>query len=74
MGDLDARLRAAGELLRAIEFVGQYSGPPLPEDQKSVTFRITVGSADQTLSADEITAIRNRLIEAVREAGYQLRV
>ena len=48
----------AGPLLESIEFVRQYSGPPLPEGAKSVSFRLTVGSPERTLSSEEVGEIR----------------
>jgi phenylalanyl-tRNA synthetase beta chain len=63
---------AAGDLA-SIEFLRLYSGPPLPEGVKSVSFRLTV-AADRTLSSDEVAAIRARIIEGMRGVGYQLRV
>ena len=44
----------AGPLLESIEFVRQYAGPPLAEGTKSVSFRVTVGSAERTLSSEEV--------------------
>jgi phenylalanyl-tRNA synthetase beta chain len=65
---------AAGSDLVEIEFVRQYIGTPLPEDRKSVSYRLTVGAPDRTLSSDEVAAIRNRVIEAMRQSGYDLRL
>lgn len=74
-GDLEARLaRFAGPLLESVQFVRQYSGPPLEEGAKSVSFRVTVGSPERTLSSEEIGEIRARIIEGMRELGYELRV
>ncbi len=74
-GEMERQLAAAaGSDLVEIEFVRQYTGAPLPEDSKSVSYRLTVGAADHTLSSDEVTAIRNRVIEAMRDAGYELRL
>jgi phenylalanyl-tRNA synthetase beta chain len=74
-GDIERRLRAAAASdLVDIEFVRQYTGAPLANDRKSVSYRLTVGAPDRTLSSDEVTAIRNRVIEAMRQAGYELRV
>ncbi len=73
--DLRAKIAGfAGELLESIEYVRQYSGPPLPENTKSVSFRLTVGSAERTLSSDEMGAIRARIINGMRGLGYELRV
>lgn len=69
----DLLVRLAGSDLAHIEFVRQYIGPPLQPGQKSVTYQLKVGALDHTLSADEFTAIRTRIIEASRASGYELR-
>ena len=61
-------------MLEAAEYVRQYSGPPLAEGFKSVSFRITVGSPERTLSSEDVAAIRNRIIDGMRALGYELRV
>lgn len=74
-GDLQTAIASfAGPLLESIEFVRQYAGAPLPEDRQSVTFRLTVGSPERTLSSDEVGVIRERIIRGMRERGYELRV
>jgi phenylalanyl-tRNA synthetase beta chain len=62
------------ELLENAEYIRQYSGQPLPPGFKSVSYRITIGSADRTLSSDEVGAIRNGIIDGMRALGYELRV
>jgi phenylalanyl-tRNA synthetase beta chain len=64
----------AGPLLDSIVFLRQYSGPPLEEGRKSVSFRLTVGSAERTLASEEVGEIRGRIIEGMRQLGYELRV
>ena len=74
-GEIEHRLaEAAGDGLVDIEFVREYTGAPLPSDRKSVSFRLTVGASDHTLSSDEVTVIRDRVIEAMRKANFELRV
>jgi len=74
-GHIGAQLsRLAGELLEAIEFVREYSGPPIPEGKKSVSFKLTVAAADHTLSLEEAGGIRAQIIEGMRARGYELRV
>ena len=74
-GDIERRLaEAAGSDLVELEFVRQYTGAPLPDDRKSISYRLTVGAADRTLSSDEVAAVRDRVIEALRKAGYDLRL
>jgi phenylalanyl-tRNA synthetase beta chain len=65
---------AAGADLVDIEFVRQYTGAPLPEDRKSISYRLTVGARDRTLSSDEVSSIRSRVIEVIQKAGYELRL
>jgi phenylalanyl-tRNA synthetase beta chain len=64
----------SGPLLESIQFVRQYSGPPLDEGQKSVSFRVTLGSPERTLSSEEAGDIRTRIIEGMRSLGYELRL
>ncbi|MDQ2773870.1 MAG: phenylalanine--tRNA ligase subunit beta [Acidobacteriota bacterium] len=70
----DELTELAGASLASIEFVRQYAGPPLAEGQKSVSYRLEVGSLDHTLSAEEVTEIRSRVIEGMQATGYELRV
>jgi phenylalanyl-tRNA synthetase beta chain len=75
VADLEAKLAGfAGELLEKIEYVRQYAGPPLPENTRSVSFRLTVSSTERTLSSDEVSEIRARIIDGMRGLGYELRV
>ena len=74
-GGIQEKLReAAGAMLESIEYLRQYTGAPLAEGTRSVSFRLTVGAADHTLSSDEVTGIRSRIIETMQRAGYELRV
>jgi len=70
----DALAELAGPELVSIEFVRQYAGAPLEEGQKSVSFHLEVGAADHTLTTEEVTSIRNRIIEGMRSEGYELRI
>jgi len=64
----------AGPLLESLEFLRQYSGPPLAEGTKSVSFRLTVGSPERTLTSEEVGEIRARIIDGMRGLGYELRL
>ena len=63
-----------GAAVISIEFVRQYAGPPLEPGQKSVSFRIEIGASDHTVTNDEVTEVRSRLIEGMRADGYGMRV
>jgi phenylalanyl-tRNA synthetase beta chain len=74
-GKLEAAIRGfAGPLLEGMEFLRVYAGPPLEEGTKSVSFRLTVGSAERTLESEEVGAVRGRIIDGMRGLGYDLRV
>lgn len=75
VGSIEKRIvQSGGPYLIAIEFVRQYTGAPLPEGRKSVSYRLTVGAPDRTLAAEEVSAIRAGVIEVLQEAGYELRI
>ena len=75
VGDIQGQIAGhGGAFFQGVEFVTQYQGTPLPADRKSVSFRVTIGAADRTLSSDEITQSRTGLIELLRSVGYELRV
>jgi phenylalanyl-tRNA synthetase beta chain len=64
--EIEWRLAAAAASdLVEIEFLRDYTGAPLPPDRKSVTYRLTVGATDRTLSSEEVGAIRERVMAAV---------
>ena len=71
--DLEDRITSlAGSALAGIEFIRQYDGPPL-QGRKSVSYHLEVGAADHTLTADEVSVIRNRIINGMRDAGFEIR-
>jgi len=64
----------AGALLERVEYVRQFSGPPLPDGKKSVSFRVTLGSPERTLTSEEVGGVRAKIIEGMRSLDYELRV
>lgn len=69
-----ALAQLAGPDLAAIDFIRQYDGPPLPPGQKSVSYHLEIGALDRTLTADEVSTIRNLIIEGLRAQGFNLRL
>jgi len=61
------------DLMRNVEFIGIYTGKGLPENKKSMTFRVSIGSYEKTLLSEEIDAFSQGLIEYMKENGYTLR-
>jgi hypothetical protein len=45
----------------------------LPHGQKSVSYNLKVGALDHTMTADELTVIRQRIIDGMQALGYELR-
>ncbi|MEO7145975.1 MAG: phenylalanine--tRNA ligase subunit beta [Bryobacteraceae bacterium] len=75
VGDMQDQIAAsAGPSLIAIEYLRQYTGAPLPDGSKSVSFRLTIGAPDHTLSSSELTAFRTHIIDALRALHFDLRV
>lgn len=71
VADLESKLRhLAGDGLVSLQFLLIF---PLPPDKKSVSFRLTLGADDRTLTADEVTRTRERVVEGLKSAGYELR-
>jgi phenylalanyl-tRNA synthetase beta chain len=71
VADLENRLRhLAGDGLIAFQFLLIF---PLPPDKKSVSFRLTLGADDRTLTAEEVTRTREKVVEGIKAAGYELR-
>lgn len=72
IGDVQHALeKLAGETLLSIEFLREYA---LAGAERSLSYRLTVGAADRTLSAEEVGAIRSRVIEGMRAAGFEFRL
>jgi len=46
---------------------------PLPPAKQSVSFRLTLGADDRTLTAEEVTRTREKVVEGIKSAGYDLR-
>lgn len=56
--------KQAGDLLEEVRLFDIFSGEQLSTGKKSLAFSLKIRSAEGTLSADEIQAVRNRIIKA----------
>jgi phenylalanyl-tRNA synthetase beta chain len=61
----------AGADLLSIAFLRDFA---LSDGRRSLSYRLTVGAPDRTVTSEEVTAIRTRVIDAMRGLGYELRV
>jgi phenylalanyl-tRNA synthetase beta chain len=50
---------------RAVQFVGVYEGPNIPEDKRSITLRFEYRSDQRTLRDDEVEELHHRLVDVV---------
>jgi phenylalanyl-tRNA synthetase beta chain len=64
--------RFAGPLLDSVEYLTQYPQPS--SGTKSISYRVTVGAPDRTLSSGEINAVRAEIIDKLQALGYELKV
>ncbi len=72
IGDVEHRLRElAGPALVSISFVREFT---LPDGSRSLSYRLTAGAADRTLSSEEVGAMRAAIIDGMRAAGFDLKV
>jgi phenylalanyl-tRNA synthetase beta chain len=65
--------RAAGNLLRGLEVFDVFHGGQVGQGKKSVAVHILLGSSERTLSGEERTAIEQKVMDALKAAGYPLR-
>jgi phenylalanyl-tRNA synthetase beta chain len=72
IGEIESLLKSfAGESLISIHFLRDFA---LPDHRRSLSYRLTVGASDRTLSSDEVAATRAQIIEAMQKKGYELKV
>jgi phenylalanyl-tRNA synthetase beta chain len=63
--------KLAGDALLSIAFLREFS---LENGDRSLSYRLTVGASDRTLSAEEVGVVRSRIIDGMRSVGYELRL
>jgi phenylalanyl-tRNA synthetase beta chain len=61
-------------LVTACRLFDVYVGEPVPEDKKSVAFRVTYGSPTHTLKDEEVNSVHRQILEALNQKlGASLR-
>lgn len=73
--DLMAPIReSAGDLLESVSLLDVYRGPSLPEDRKSVTLNLLFRAPDRTLTQQELSEVRQRIVDGLSaKFGAELR-
>jgi phenylalanyl-tRNA synthetase beta chain len=59
--------------IRDVSVISVYQGSQIPEDKKSVSFRIIFADREKTLEPSEIEALQNKVIENIKKASWSLR-
>ena len=74
-GELFAAAReAAGPELRELRFLSDYREPPIPAGRKSLAFTVVFQSTERTLTDEDATRLRARIVDALAERfGAELR-
>jgi phenylalanyl-tRNA synthetase beta chain len=70
---IDVIRKAGGDLLRSVGVFDVFESEKLGAGRKSMAFHLVFGSDERTLEGDEIKRLEERVMEALRAAGYPLR-
>ncbi|MFC4409837.1 phenylalanine--tRNA ligase subunit beta [Chungangia koreensis] len=74
-GELESVIRkAGGKLLKEVKVFDLYEGEKMEEGKKSVAFSLNYFDPERTLTDDEVVNAHNKVLEALEQAGAQLRV
>lgn len=58
----------SNDLIHGIYFVDEYTGKQIPENKKSVTFRMIIGSFEKTLTSKEIKDCADTVIKQLKKS------
>ncbi|MEK9153345.1 MAG: phenylalanine--tRNA ligase subunit beta [Patescibacteria group bacterium] len=70
---MEAIKTAGGDLLVEVELFDIYSGPGLPAGKKNLAFHLVYQSPEKTLSTEEVNTIHQKIVQAVEQAGWEVR-
>lgn len=72
---LDSSIRRAGApLVESVALTDTYRGDRLPEGTRSLTYTVVYRAPDHTLTNEEVTAVRGKIVQAAeRQTGAKLR-
>jgi phenylalanyl-tRNA synthetase beta chain len=62
IAEVEAQMPKSPEIL-SVGFLREFA---LPDDKRSLTYRITLGAPDRTLTSEEVTAIREKILTTVQ--------
>jgi phenylalanyl-tRNA synthetase beta chain len=63
-----------GYTLREVSMLGEYRGPQLGPDARSLSFRLAYQADDRTLTNEEVSALQQRIIDGLKQRfGAEIR-
>ena len=65
--------QAAGALLVDVALFDVYRGAGVADGERSLAYRLRLQAADHTLTDEELTAVRTKVVAAVTKQGATLR-
>ena len=75
VGQLEKAIKnSVGSILEKITLFDVYKGKQIEEGKKSVSFSITMRSAEATLTDEQTDAAMKRVLKALSEQGAELRM
>ncbi|MFC3211889.1 phenylalanine--tRNA ligase subunit beta [Planomicrobium okeanokoites] len=73
-GTIEKLIRSAGgKLLKDVRVFDLYEGDNLEAGKKSVAFSLTYFDPEKTLTDEEVTAVHDKVVGALKESGAELR-
>ncbi|WP_084246411.1 phenylalanine--tRNA ligase subunit beta [Planomicrobium okeanokoites] len=73
-GTIEKLIRSAGgKLLKDVRVFDLYEGDNLEAGKKSVAFSLTYFDPEKTLTDEEVTAVHEKVVGALKESGAELR-
>ena len=67
VGAIERIIKAHGEtILESVKLFDVYRGKQVEEGKKSVAFNLTYRDKDKTLTDEEVTAVHNGVLEALK--------
>ena len=56
-----------GYTLREVSMLGEYTGPQLGPDARSLSFRLAYQAGDRTLTNEEVSSLQQRIIDGLKQ-------
>ena len=70
----DAIVKGAGAVLEKIDLFDVYTGSQIPDGKKSVSYSITLRSADATLTDEQVEKVMVKVLKLLEDLGATLRM